>query len=162
MRASDCAAQVIGGAHEDLAVKVLLDVESELTFRGSEVGQVEIQHARHDAGAPRPARLTVRDRQLRSSAPCTSPRPPRMVDLSASHARAPLRILLPLTTSACSTFSQAWISRARPRAASAAPRAATRRHPLFMLAARVRQRWLAPRRGLCSPMWVWRRDLWLN
>ena len=138
--------------------KVVLSVDSALSFRGGEDDQGQIRHARHDAGKPGPARCTARDRQLRSSAPYTSPHPPRFVDPSASHARAPFLILQPPTVCACSTLSQAQISRARPRAASAALRAATCQWTDFDAMAHVYQRGVARPRDLCGSIWSWHSD----
>lgn len=111
--------------------KVVLDVEGARLFRGGEQGQGQLEHARHDAGASPPLPRTAHDVQLGRRSPCAYARPPQIVDPSASHARAPSLILQPPTVCACSTLSQAQISRARPRAASAAPRAAARQQVDF-------------------------------
>ena len=101
--------------------KVVLDVDGVLTFRGAEEGQGRFEHARHDAGAPHPAPPPARDRQLGRRSPCAYPRPPQIVDLSASDAHAPSLILQPPTVCASLTPLQAQIRRARPRAAIAMP-----------------------------------------
>ena len=136
--------------------KVVLSVDGALTFRGRAEGPGQFEYARHNAGAPRPARRTARDRQLGRRSPCAYPRPPLTVDPSASHAHPPSLMLQPPTACAWSTLSQAQISRASPLAVSAAPRADTRRWPLFCLLARGPLRRVAARRApIVSPLAWW-------
>ena len=63
---------------------------------------------------------------------------------------------------AFSTLSQAWISRARPRAASAALRAATSRSPHFDAMGHVRLWGVAPPAGLLGCIWSSHSDFWRN
>ena len=116
--------------------KVVLSVDGALTFRGRAEGPGQFEYARHNAGAPRPARRTARDRSLRLSAFRASPGPPQMGDPSAPHARAPSLILQPLTACACSTPLQAPTSWTRSRAATATLRAASRDWAAFGAVAR--------------------------
>ena len=88
-------------------LKVVPVRDCAIPSRGGEDGQPQFDYARHDAGAPRPAPRTARDRQHRPSAHRASPGPPRTGDPFAPRARAPSLILPPLTACACSTPLQA-------------------------------------------------------
>ena len=111
--------------------------------------------------APPAAPHATDTRQLGRRSPCAYPRPPLTVDPSASHARPPSLMLQPPTACAWSTLSQAQISRARPRAASAALRAATRQWTDFDAMAHVHQRGVVPPREVCGSIWSWHSAFWL-
>ena len=106
-------------------------VDGARSSRGPEEGFVQFDYARHDPGAPLPARLTAHARELRLSPPRACARPARISDPSASHVRTLSRIIQPLTGCAPSTPCQASIRRASPRTATQIFRAAPRRRPLF-------------------------------
>ena len=84
---------------------------------------VLISNRGHDAGAPPPARPPVRAAFLRMSAFRASRVRARIVEPSASRARAPCSLRKPPTPCSCFMPWQVWVRRTRRRSARACPAA---------------------------------------